>query len=328
MNYRSVTTTDDKKEFLRFGRKVYEGNPCYRDSTTDIVKMFLYRKTAYLGHAEVFPFMIEESGENLLRAAYILGHKLKDILMVSFFEARRNAEGAVDLMLSRGKELAAGRGMKKMIIGLNARLNYGVAGFLASHHDVAPTFGFTYNPGYYLDYFQGFREICFTSFLAAIESFNPGREEKAIRRAQRKGYSFRLANLQKLAREVRIYTSLNNHCFGEHLWWAERTFEEDWEMFSPFRWFMRGENLILAERYGEPVGFLLWYPNFNQLIPPGGGLGVPALLKYRLGGGQISRIKIAEIGMKPGCQGTGAVMGLFDLLYRCVRGRFQTCEAG
>lgn len=323
-----MTSKHEIEQYTKFGNEVYKGNPYYRDSMSDIVKMFLYQKTSYLTHAEVYPFVIEKQGKIVLRACFIHDHKQKDMLLISFFEALENAQEAVDLMLARGKELAREKGLYRMVIGLDAHLNYGL-GFLASHFDTPPCFGFGYTPEYYLNYFTGLKEYRFTSFLADLESFDLSKEQAILSRIKRGGFSFRLCDFKNLNREIQIYTDLNNLCFQDHLWWADRTFEEDRELLYPFRWFLKGENLLIAEKDGMPVGFLLWYPDYNQLISPGRGLDFSTLIKSKLGiGGKIDKFKIAEIGVLPEYQGSGVVLGLFELLYRCVKGKYKYCEAG
>lgn len=327
MQLQYVTTKTEIKNFIRFGNSVYEGNPYYRDSMSDIVKMFLYRRTAFLKHAEIYPFVVKDGGKTVLRACYIIDYTQKNILTISFFEALEDARGAVDLMLDRTAALARSKGRQRIVIGMDAHLNYGL-GFLASHFDADPCFGFGYTPEYYLKFFAGLKEYRFTSFLADVDKFNLDKEQAILGRIKSNGYTFRLADFNYLDREIQIYTDLNNFCFQDHLWWADRTFEEDRELLYPFRWFLKGENLIIAEKGGEPVGFMLWYPDYNQLIAPGKGIGLTTLVKSKFAGRRIDKFKIAEMGIRPEYQGTGVALGLFEQLHRCVQNRYKYCEAG
>ena len=328
MELNFIQSNKEINEFIRFGRFVYTGNPCYRDSMSGIVSMFLYHKTCYLKNGKIFPILIRDRDKTLLRAAYVINNKMPDILMIAFFEAAPGAGDAVQLMLSEGRKIAAGFRRKSIVVGLDAHLNYGV-GFLASHFDVDPCFGFPYTHNYYLDYFKDLKEHRFTSFQTDIACFNLDQEQRILKRLKSNGYSFRPADFKFFDRELKIYTDLNNICFKNHLWWADRSYEEDHELLYPFRRFIRGENLLIAEKEGKPIGFMLWYPDFNQLIAPGKSLNVSTWLKYKLGRPQkINKIKIAEIGIKPEYQGTGAVVGLFDLLYKLVKDKYRYCEAG
>lgn len=330
MELKFVTTKNEIKQFIGLGKEIYQGNPYYRDSMSEILKLFLDHKTCYLKNGSFFPFIVQDQHQNkiLLRAAYMINRKMPDTLMIAFFEAAKGVPEAVSIMLEEGRKIAALHQCTSIVIGLDGHINYGL-GFLASHFDVTPCFGFPYSPEYYLDYFRGLKAYQFTSFLTDLSQFNLKKEETILRRLQRHQYTFRCADFNQFDRELRIYTDLNNDAFQDHLWWADRSYEEDYELLYPFRRFIRGENLLIAEKAGIPIGFMLWYPDFNQLIPPGKGLGLQALVRNKLGGRQkIDRLKIAEIGIKPEYQGTGAVLGLFALLYQLVGGRYRYCEAG
>ncbi len=328
MEFNYVSNPKDIKRFINFNRVVYQGNPFYRDSMSDIVKMFLLNKTSYLQHGDVLPFIIEEKGKILVRAAFFIDRKLPGVLMVSFFEALPGVQAAVDLMLSRAKSLASGKGLSRIVIGLDAHLNYGV-GFLASHFDDTPCFGFGYTPEYYLDYFKECREYGFTSILVELSKFNLEREALILKRLTRKGFKFRQADFRELEREIGIFTEINNACYQEHLWWSERTFQEDKELLFPFRWFIRPENLIIAEKDGRPVGLMLWYPDFNRLVPAGKGLGLGALIKNRWGGAKdIDRVKLADLVVLPEFRASGVVLGLLAEFYRSIQDRYEYCEAG
>ncbi|NLT95303.1 MAG: hypothetical protein GXW85_07175 [Clostridia bacterium] len=327
MELKYVFSKKDIKKFINFSKTVYCNDPYYRDSMSAIERVFLTGATAFLEHAEIYPFWVEEEKEVLARAAFIIDYHQKDMLMVSFFEAKAGAQAAVDLIIKEAKKIAHQKGLKRIVFGLNGHLNYGV-GFLASHFQTTPSFGFSYNPGYYLNFFPGCKEYNFTSFLVDISCFNMQKERAILERIKKQGFTFRFADFSNLEREIEIYTRLNNLCFSQHLWWTDRTVQEDKELFYPFRWFLKGENLLFAEKAGEPIGMMLWYPDFNQLLAPGTGLGLKALLKYKLGWGKIKKFKIAEIAIIEKYQGTGAVLGLFELLYSVVKDKYKICEAG
>jgi len=327
MKLKYISSKEEIKKFIGFTKEVYREDPFYRDAMSSIVQMFLAKKTAYLEHAEAFPLWVENKGELFARAAFIIDDKQEDMLMISFFEAKEGAQKAVDLIISEARELAKKSGLKRIVIGLDAHLNYGV-GFLTSHFNKTPAFGLAYNPSYYPAYFSGCKEYNFSSFIVEIGSFNMEKEQAIVNRLKKNGYTFRFADLTKLDREIEIYTYLNNLCFHDHLWWSDRTVKEDLELFYPFRWFLKGENLIFAEKDGQPIGMMLWYPDFNQLLPQGKGLGLKALAQYKLGLRKIDKFKIAEIAVSHKYQGSGAVLGFFDLLYNVVKDKYKICEAG
>jgi len=143
----------------------------------------------------------------------------------------------------------------RLVVGLNGHLNYS-CGILTNRFDEPPVFGFAWTPPYYPGYFAGmetrsmvsfrFENAGFYDLAAAMEqAFDPG----PVR--------VRTMDRSRLRREVDLYARLNNAAFGEHPYWSDRTADEDFELFHPFRFLVRDDNLLFAEVDGEPVGFLL-----------------------------------------------------------------------
>jgi hypothetical protein len=316
------------KNYISFCKEVYKNDKNYRDSLTDILQMILYKKGEFCKNAEITPLLITQGDRIEAACTFIIAKKLKDTLQVAFFEARKDCQEAVDLIIAAAREKCRAEGLKKITIGLNGHVNYGL-GLLDSDFDKAACFGSSYNPPYYTDYFtkHGAKEYVLTSYLTDMERYNLEAEQKIIDRISR-NFTFRIADFGHLKREVEIYTSLNNRCFKEHPFYFERDYEEDYELLHQFKPFINGENLIIAENKGNPVGFMLWYPDFNQLIPAGGRIGVSTYIKNKLLGWTIDKFKIVEIGIVPKYQNSGVVLGLFNKCMQLTKDRYKWCEAG
>jgi hypothetical protein len=116
-------------------------------------------------------------------------------------------------------------------------------------------------------------------------------------------------NKKKLRQETEIYTYLNNACFPEHPFWADRDVEEDFELFYPFRFLIKEENLLFAEIDGEPIGFFLWYPDFNQLVKRDQHLGLRHVLRYHFSD-PINTFRFTEIAVLPRFKVSAAVLAM------------------
>lgn len=319
---------NELKSYISFCQEIYRSDENYRDSLTDILKMVLYKKGAFCKNAEITPVMVIQGDRVEAVCTFIIAKNMGETLQIAFFEARENCREAVDLIIDAAKERCRAQGLKKITMGLNGHVNYGL-GLLASDFDKAVCFGSSYNPSYYTDYFAGYgaREYVLTSYLTDMERFSLEAEQRILERICR-NFTFRTADFSHLEREVKIYTSLNNRCFKGHPFYFERAFEEDYELLHQFKPFISGENLIIAEYKGSPAGFMLWYPDFNQLIPPGGRIGLGTYIKNKLIGRKIDRFKIVEIGVVPEHQNSGAVLGLFNKCMQLTKHRYKWCEAG
>ncbi len=314
------------KDYLQLIGQVYSADPHYRKTMLPVLGTMTSKKSAFLSHAEVVPTMIYWKGNPVAASLFITTPKLPGVLQLAFFEALPDCQDAVDLLIQFAKERCTKEGLRTLFVGMNGHVNYGL-GFLADKYASPPCFGSAYNPWYYAEYFRalGMEENSLVSYLADMSLFTLKEEEKLLKRAGER-YQVRTANFNKLSSEVEIYTRLNNQCFSNHLYYYERTVAEDYELLKGFRPLIRDENLLVVEEAGEPVGFMLWYPDFHQVIPPGKGFDPITFLKLKLYSNRIDRFKIAEIGVLPRHQGTGAVALLFQKCYEIVKDRYSWCE--
>ena len=138
-----------------------------------------------------------------------------------------------------------------------------------------------------------------------------------------KNFSIRGADFKNIKKTAALYTEINNKAFVNHKYYYTARKEEDIELLSSFKYVIKEENLLFVYYHKKPVGFMLWYPDFNQLIGSGKRLGVLPILSYKLGLKKIDTVKITEFGVLPEYKNSGAVIALLDYLYK-LRGREYT----
>jgi len=320
----TVTGRRDRRRFYRVADQVYRPYPCHRVTEAEIVRWLVEGRSRFCRHATITPFLLKRHGAVVGRFALIHDHRLPDHVQVAFFETLPGLRGVTEAISREAREAHPACG--KIVFGLNGHLNYG-CGYLASRFDAVPVVGLPYTPPYYLDYFRGLARREMVSYRFPNEPFSRLRRVMGDR-VRRGGLRTRLLDMHHLARDVEIYTHLNNRCFRDHPYWSDRTGEEDQELFHAYRRFLRNENLIFVERDGEPVGFLLWYPDFNELVGPRAGLGRLAALRYRLRN-PIRTVRLAEIAVLPECRSGLAVAALKMHLAAILEATgYRTTEGG
>ena len=282
------------KVFSSLGEKFYNGNGHYFGTEASIEKLLLLGPTAFHKHAAVHYYAVEDENEYVARFALIQDKKLPDFIQVSFFEAYPNLTGLWKLIKAEAKNRY--KNIPKVIVGLNGHLNYG-AGFLINHFDEDPIFGLPYSHKYYPEYFSELNKKVMVTFRFPMSEYINWFNKYDIKRLV-KGVKTRNMNKKNIKKEIELYTELNNKCFREHPYWADRTIEEDLELFYPFRFLLKDENLIFAEYDDEPIGFFLWYPDFNQLVKGTRDLNLFDVIKYKTGT-KINAFRFAEIGILP-----------------------------
>ena len=305
MILKEVHTRNEVRSFYKIQEEIYRNNIYFRYSESDITQLLVKGPSAFHRHAAVLPYLMLENDMVVGRFAFIHDHNLHEYLQVSFFEAQPGLQDVARIITesahSRFPEC------KKVVIGLNGHLNYG-AGILISNFNEPPVFGLPYNPEYYQDYFLGFEQKTMVSYRFPLKPFVEY-HQKMEKIRDFKGITVRKLNKKKLRQETELYTWLNNACFPGHPYWADRYSEEDYELFNPFRFLIKEENLLFAEKNGKPIGFFLWYPDFNQLIRNNQHLGWKAVLRYHLAN-PIDTFRFTEIAVLPGYQVSHAVQAL------------------
>jgi GNAT superfamily N-acetyltransferase len=328
MEIKIVDNKDLIKGFIGFNRKVYTGNKYYRSTMEVVLKDILTGKAEICKSSNLTPAIVIEKGEICAACIYAIVDRMQDTLQITYFEALENKEEAVEHIINYGRSLAKKNNIKKMTAGFNLHVNY-ILGFLANKYEEVQSFGNAYNPPYYIDYFSKYasREISFNNYITNMDSFELPVEKKIMDRMLSR-YNVRPADFKNLEKDAALYTEINNHIFSSHEFYYERRLSEDLELLKDFKLFIKEENLLFLEHNGKAVGFMLWYPDFNELIKPGQALGVKTFIKNKLFGYRIKKFKLVEMGVLPEYRGRGAILALFHKLREITRGRYEECETG
>lgn len=277
---RRIASRADWKRFLAVPSLVYAGNPFARATEEDLVHLLARPQSIFYRHARVESYLIETGPYCVGRFSLIADERMPQTVQVAFFEAITGLSGVADCVRETSRTFFPAA--RRLVVGLCGHLNY-AAGFLASRFDEPPVFGLPYSLPHYLEYFSGMQKHPMVSFRFHNESFYHLWKENRLRRAAHPEpgrITVRAMNRRRLREEIALYTELNNDCFQNHPYWTDRSPEEDYELFHPFRFLLKEENLLFAEEDGRAVGFLLWYPDFNQLAAPGETLSVRHVLAY------------------------------------------------
>ena len=294
MKLKRVVTEKDYKDFFTITKEIYKDNLFHRSTEDEIIKLLIEGPTSFHDHSLVIPYLLTETEKVVGRFAFICDHKLADYVQVSFFEVFSKLTDVYKVILNQARTDFPQ--CKKILVGLNGHLNYG-AGILTSKFDEPPVFGLPYNLDYYQDYFIGLKKRTMVSYRFPVNPFVEY-HSKVSGKSDLRGVTVRKMNKKKLHNEIEVYTYLNNACFTRHPYWADRNVEEDFELFNPFRFFIKEENLLFAEKDGKPIGFFLWYPDFNQLVTSGKSLGISHVLRYHLAN-PIDTFRFTEIAVLP-----------------------------
>jgi hypothetical protein len=317
-----------KKKMLGFYREQYRKDPLRRDSMSALLKGLIDGTSIMTKSAFLEPVMVVEGESILMIALLAQADRMHEIFQIAFLESSGYQPDAFILILTRAEGLALERGAAQISGALNLHVNYGL-GYLADSYDKIQSFGMSHSPDYIHDYFldTGFEPIELVSYkkdMRGLEQLmGDGLRDRISQR-----YHVRELDLTNLESEAKLYTEINNKAFSSHQFYYKRVPEEDLELFRDFRFLLKSENLVFAYRGDEPVGFMLWYPDFHQLIKPGETIGIRTVLRNKLHPERIDTFKIVEMGIVTKEQGRGAILALFQYCLEKVRGRYDFMESG
>lgn len=316
-----------KMELLNFYKNQYKENPLARNTMSGLLKDILFGNSIMSKSIEIIPLLVVENNKIYLTCLLAHAKRMPDTLQISFFESCEYTKEGFDLIYKKALEVAKDYKATKISGSLNIHVNYGL-GFLADSYNELQSFGMAYNKDHVHKYFKdcGFKEKELVTFKkSTLHMESP--VSSFIKKRLAKNYRVRELDLKNLKEEAKIYNDINNDAFKDHLFYYKRDPDEDVELFKNFKPLLKAENLLFVEKAGKAIGFMLWYPDFNELIGPGESLGLKTFIRYKILNQKIEKFKIVEIGMIKEEQGLGGVLALFDYCYEKTKNKFNRFES-
>lgn len=312
----------EKKDFIKFIYKLYQGNPYYKDSLVPIIRDFLFSPDVYQKECVIRPLQIRKSGRPLAQCILIHAPNT-DFIQAAFFESLLDQTESLKLIIKSAEEMTSKPGCQKIVFGLNGHLQYGV-GFLANHFDKAASFDSPYTPPYYIDQLRklGLREKTLSSYFFTIDdkSYN----QKMLQKIQQ-NFSVRFMNKKTFKKDMLIFGKLSNRCLKDTYLYQEKNPYSLYQLLTKMKIMLKNENLIFLMHKGKEVGFLFWHPDFNQILPGGRHNSLFSIFwRSILLRKKITRCKLNAIGVLPEHQNQGGVLLLLETMRRQLKGRF--CE--
>ncbi len=313
--------------FLNFYKNQYLYDDLKRDTLSGMLKSLLYGSSELCKSVDIRPVMVVHKKEITMICVLAHAVRMPEYVQICFFESDKFNMDAFKLILDRATKMAEEKRASKLTGSLNIHVNYGL-GFLSSDFDKKQSFGSAHNPEFYNDYFEksAFETIEMVSFKKDMTN-PPDLINNNVREKLSEIYSVREANFKNFKKEIELYTKINNEAFLDHLFYYPRKWEEDYELFKDLKYLMKEENLLFVEKAGLPVGFMLWYPDFNEIIKKGESAGIKTVIKNILFHKKIKTFKIVEMGVIPSERNRGAILALFDYCFKHTKGRFSAMES-
>lgn len=318
-----IIHADSKKQqrdFLRFRKNLYKSRKLYIDNNYFMIQEIFSGKLNYTKKIHFYPVSVQDEQKNIVAEGIIVyAPKLPEYIQLCFFEALEGQQDAVELLIFEANRIGRMHNCSRMVIGLCGHVNYGL-GLQNSHYGEVNTFSSPANDEYYNEYFRkmGCDEVLLNSYQIAQIDNRLERYQALLRKLENK-YEFRIFDKKQFDYYSKIYTDLNNACFANHRYYYERDYEDDKEMLKELFYFMKEDSLIFAFLDGKPVAFVMWYPDFNELVKKGDAFGTKHFFVNLLKNKKIKTAKVMEFGVLEEYKKVGLPLALLHQIFGILK---------
>ncbi len=295
------------KEFAFLPWKIYKGDDTWVPPLKLALVDLLNPKHPFYKTAQVKCWLAKKNGETVGRIMAVVNHKFNDYNKTKngffgFFECIQENDVAKAL-LNTAEDFLTKKGMTAIQGPVNPSTNY-ECGLLINGHNDPPQIMMTYNPKYYQQFLEEMNYKKDKDLLAYQFDINKGMPSKIKRIAEmvtkRGKVLFRHINLKDWDRDIAILQEIYNEAWEENWGFVPMTPEEFAHTAKDMKSIIDPSLLIIAEVNGEPAGFILTIPDFNQVFKkiPNGKLLPTGIFKILFGKKKITRTRTITLGVK------------------------------
>jgi hypothetical protein len=314
-------------EFIDFPYKKYSGHPYWvpplRISERD---RFDPRKSPFLAHADVQPFVARRDGRMVGRIAGIVDHAHEaahhdNIAAFGFFEA--DDEPAARALLESVEAWARDRGRRAVRGPLNPSLN-DTAGLLVDGFDSAPMLLMPYNPPEYAGFLTGAgydKVKDLYAWLYTLGSYSDRIIDIAERVRKRYGVVMRSLDRSRMDEEIRSFMDIYASAWKQNWGFVAPTPAESAHFAKELKQVLDPAFAICAEIRGVRVACAVAVPDMNQVLKGTDGRLFPwGALRFLFRRRLIDQGRLLLLGVLPEYRGYGLLPLLVHELGRRAAG--------
>lgn len=307
-----VTTDRDLHAFLHLPWRIYQDDPHWVPPLLFEQRQLLTGQHPFFEKAEIQLFLARQGDEVIGRIAAILDHHFLEfhqepVGFFGFFECLNDGTIAEGL-LGATQEFLRGKGMRAIRGPVNPSM-HNPCGLLIDGFESPPVFLMPYNPSTYQDLLEraGCRKAKdLLAYTLRIWPEPPPKVLRSAEEARRRGIRVRPLVLKRLGEEIHIIRELYNAAWHRNWGFTPMTQAEAQWMAKNLKPLILPSLTLIAESEGNPVGFVMLLPDYNQALRHlNGRLGPLGLLKFIWYRRQIRDVRLLLLGIKPEYRGKG-----------------------
>ena len=326
---RAISSSKELMQFIKFPWKIYKDDPHWGPHLIMDRKKFLNReKNPFFKENPTEFYLAYRNGEIVGRIAAILNHRHNEFHkdkagFFGFLEAV-NDKAVFEALLNTAKDWLREKGRDKILGPMNPSTNDEV-GFLLENFDAPPYFLMTHTPPYYIEIMEalGYQKAkdLYTYYLDQDTSVITPKMERVEKVLMKKfQVKIRSVNLKDFNNELEIVREIYNDAWAPNWGFVPMTREEFDFVADDFKKIADPNITLIGEYKGEPIGFALVMPNYNEVFSKirNGKLLPFGLFKFLWYKRKINSVRIIILGTKREYQklGLGALF-YAETMRRC-----------
>jgi len=331
-----VESKKDLNNFLSLPEKLYKEDKNWVPKLDFDIKYILSDKNPFYEHSYKKLFLAYKNDEIVGRIAVVVDYNYVDFQkektgFFGFFESI-NDQNVTSALLYECEKVLREKGMEN-IIGPMSPSSNDECGLLLEGFDSSPRFMMPYNPRYYIDLLEKAGYIKAKDLVAlnvVIEGTDFSKLERFVEKIKRRTPQMksRPADMRKFKDEVEIIRKIYNNAWEKN-WgfvpWTDNELNDTAKNLKPL---MIGEFIQIGCYNDEPIGFLLAFPDYNEVIKEIGRSLLPfGWLKFMLSKTRIKTGRLLAMGVAKEYEnkGIGALM-YYNALQVGLRRKWKECE--
>jgi len=333
-----ITEAKTKKDlniFINFPLSLYAKDPYYVPQLSRDMKTHYSARNPFLRQAEIKFFLAYKNGQPSGRIVSIISpehnsfHKEKTGFF-GFFESV-NDPGVTEALLKTVSDELGKKGLQIMRGPMNFSTN-DECGFLVQGFDSPPVLMMSYNPPYYIDLMEGWGMAKAKDLYAYNYTFTGTPPEKVVRvaaLAEKKGITARPIDMKNFMADMQAFKVIYNSAWRDNWGFIPLSDEEIAYSAERLKPLVVPEFTLIAEKDGEPIGFLGFLPDFNSVLKHMHGKLTPVtLLKALYFSKKITALRVLLYGIKPEYRNRGVDALLLAKGYNNIvqRGGYRNVE--
>ncbi len=312
---KQAVTKREIKNFILFPWNVYKNDPNWVPPLIIEKKMMLdKKKNPFFEHGEMDIFMAYSDGKAVGRIAAIINYTHNQIHnekagFFGFFECLDNQDAA-NALFDTAVQWIKDKGMTK-VIGPASPTSNDEYGFLIEGAEGSPVLMMPYNPKYYIRLLEnyGFKKAK-DLYAYIMESDKIFYDEKILRGSElvrkRNNVTIRTLDMKNFKNELDIVKQIYNKAWAVNWGFVPMTDAEIDFLAEGLKPLVNPELVLFMEKEGQPIGFALVMPDYNQIFKKMNGRLLPfGIFHILFGKKKIDLARTIILGLIPEHQKKG-----------------------